>query len=158
MYPITHVPHPPRYPISICSINHDTPLTMFAIAHVSYVMPMYPIGHVPHHPCAPSPKVPHLYLQYWPWHPFDHVCHCPCVLSYTHVPHCPCTPLAMCPITHVPHPPRYPISICSINHDTPLTMFAIAHVSYVMPMYPIGHVPHHPCAPSPKVPHLYLQY
>ena len=69
MYPIGHVPHhpcapSPKVPISICSINHDTPLTMFAIAHVSYVMPMYPIGHVPRHPYAPSPKVPHLCLQY----------------------------------------------------------------------------------------------
>ena len=29
MCPITHVPHPPRYPISIFNINHDTLLPMF---------------------------------------------------------------------------------------------------------------------------------
>ena len=28
MCPIAHVPHPPRYPISIFNINHDTPLPM----------------------------------------------------------------------------------------------------------------------------------
>ena len=28
MCPITHVPHPPRYLISIFNINHDTPLPM----------------------------------------------------------------------------------------------------------------------------------
>ena len=70
---------------------------------------------------------------------------------------CPCAPLAMWPITHVPHPPRCPISICSINHDTPLTMFAIAHVSYCtwsstcshVPTahVPITHVPHPPRCP-----------
>ena len=35
MCPITHVPHHPRYPISIFDINHDTPLPMCPIAHVS---------------------------------------------------------------------------------------------------------------------------
>ena len=30
-----HVPHPPRYPISIFNITHDTPLPMCPIAHVS---------------------------------------------------------------------------------------------------------------------------
>ena len=33
--PIAHVPHPPRYPISIFNITHDTPLPMCPIAHVS---------------------------------------------------------------------------------------------------------------------------
>ena len=36
--PITHVPHPPRCPISIFSINHDTYLPTFPIAHVSKKM------------------------------------------------------------------------------------------------------------------------
>ena len=36
MCPIGHVPHPPRYPISIFNINHDTPLPMCPIAHMSY--------------------------------------------------------------------------------------------------------------------------
>ena len=44
---------------------------------------MCPIAHVTHCPCAPSPKVPHLYLQYEPWYPFAHV------------------PLPMCPIAHM---------------------------------------------------------
>ena len=35
MCPITHVPHPPRYPISIFNINHDTPLPMCPIAQMS---------------------------------------------------------------------------------------------------------------------------
>ena len=35
MCPITHVPHPPRYLISIFNINHDTPLPMCPIAHMS---------------------------------------------------------------------------------------------------------------------------
>ena len=34
MCPTTHVPHPPRCPISIFHINHDTPLPMCPIAHV----------------------------------------------------------------------------------------------------------------------------
>ena len=38
--------------------------------------------HVPHCPCAPSPKVPHLYLSYYTWYPFAHVSHCPCVLLH----------------------------------------------------------------------------
>ena len=46
MYPIAHVPHPPRYPISIFNINHNMPLPMCLIAHVS------------HCPCAPSPMCP----------------------------------------------------------------------------------------------------
>ena len=70
MWPIAHVPHcpcapSPRCPISICSINDDTPL------------PMCPIACVPHCPCAPSPKVSHLYLQYEWWYPFAHVSYCP---------------------------------------------------------------------------------
>ena len=36
--PITHMPHPPRCPISIFSINHDTHLPTFPIAHVSKKM------------------------------------------------------------------------------------------------------------------------
>ena len=35
MCPITHVSHPPRYPISIFNINHDTPLPLCPIAHLS---------------------------------------------------------------------------------------------------------------------------
>ena len=35
MCPIAHVPHPPRYPISIFNIKHDTLLPMCPIAHVS---------------------------------------------------------------------------------------------------------------------------
>ena len=37
-HPHTHLtpPHPPRCPISIFSISHDTPLPMCSIAHVSY--------------------------------------------------------------------------------------------------------------------------
>ena len=35
MCPMTHVSHPPRYPISIFSINHDTHLPTFPIAHMS---------------------------------------------------------------------------------------------------------------------------
>ena len=38
MCPITHVNHPPRYLISIFSINHNTPLPMCPIAHVSKKM------------------------------------------------------------------------------------------------------------------------
>ena len=34
--PIAHVPHPPRYPISIFNITHDIPLPMCPIAHVSF--------------------------------------------------------------------------------------------------------------------------
>ena len=45
-------------------------------------MPMCPIAHVPHHPCAPSPKMPHLYLQYEPRCPFIHV-------PNGHVSYCP---------------------------------------------------------------------
>ena len=56
MYPITHVLHPPRYPISIFNINHDTPLPM---SHCPCVpLSMCLISHVPHHPCAPSPICP----------------------------------------------------------------------------------------------------
>ena len=33
--PIAQLPHPPRYPISIFNITHDTPLPMCPIAHVS---------------------------------------------------------------------------------------------------------------------------
>ena len=36
MCPISHVPHPPRCPISICSINHDILLIVCPIAHVFY--------------------------------------------------------------------------------------------------------------------------
>ena len=54
MYPITHVPHPPRCPISICSINHDTPFDpCLPLPHVSLRY-----AHVPHWPCAPSPMCP----------------------------------------------------------------------------------------------------
>ena len=35
MCPMTHVPHPLRCPISIFSINHDTHLPTFLIAHMS---------------------------------------------------------------------------------------------------------------------------
>ena len=35
MCPIAHVPHPPRYPISIFNITHDIPLPMCPIAHVT---------------------------------------------------------------------------------------------------------------------------
>ena len=35
MCQIAHVPHPPRYPISIFNITHDTPLPMCPIAYVS---------------------------------------------------------------------------------------------------------------------------
>ena len=38
MCPTTHVPHPSRYPISIFSINHDTHLPTFPIAHMSKKM------------------------------------------------------------------------------------------------------------------------
>ena len=38
MCPITHVPHPLRCPISIFSINHDTHLPTFPIAHMSKKM------------------------------------------------------------------------------------------------------------------------
>ena len=34
MCPIAHVPHPPRYPISIFNITHDTPLPMCPVAHI----------------------------------------------------------------------------------------------------------------------------
>ena len=36
--PINHVPHPLRCPISIFSINHDTHLPTFPIAHMSKKM------------------------------------------------------------------------------------------------------------------------
>ena len=36
--PIAHVPHPPRCPISIFSINHDTHLPTFPIAQMSKKM------------------------------------------------------------------------------------------------------------------------
>ena len=36
MCPMTHVPHPTRYEMSIFNINHDTPLPMCPIAHVSF--------------------------------------------------------------------------------------------------------------------------
>ena len=35
MCPFAHVPHPPRCPISIFSINHDTHLPTFPIAQMS---------------------------------------------------------------------------------------------------------------------------
>ena len=35
MCPMTHVPRPPSCPISIFSINHDTHLPTFPIAHMS---------------------------------------------------------------------------------------------------------------------------
>ena len=38
MCPMTHVSHPPRCPISIFSINHDTHLPTFPIAHMSKKM------------------------------------------------------------------------------------------------------------------------
>ena len=38
MCPIAHVPHPPRCPISIFSINHDTHLPTFPIAQLSKKM------------------------------------------------------------------------------------------------------------------------
>ena len=38
MCPIAHVPHPPRCPISIFSINQDTHLPMCPIAHMSRKM------------------------------------------------------------------------------------------------------------------------
>ena len=38
MCPITHVPHPPRCPISIFSIHHDTHLPTFPIAQMSKKM------------------------------------------------------------------------------------------------------------------------
>ena len=38
MCPIAHVPHPPRSPISIFNINHDTPLAMCPVAHMSKKM------------------------------------------------------------------------------------------------------------------------
>ena len=38
MCPTAHVPHPPRCPISIFSINHDTHLPTFPIAHMSKKM------------------------------------------------------------------------------------------------------------------------
>ena len=34
MCPIAHVPHSPKCPISICSINDDTSLPMCPIAHM----------------------------------------------------------------------------------------------------------------------------
>ena len=71
MCPIGHVPHPPRYPISIFNINHDTPLSM---SHCPCVpLSMCSIGHVPHPPRCPIS-----------------------IFSINHDTHLP-----MCPIAHV---------------------------------------------------------
>ena len=52
MCPITHVPHPPRCPISIFNINHDTLLPM---SHCPCVLlSMCPITYLPHPQGAPS--------------------------------------------------------------------------------------------------------
>ena len=45
MCPIAHVPHPPRSPICICSINQYT-------INPCDPLPMCPIGHVPHCSCV----------------------------------------------------------------------------------------------------------
>ena len=106
---LTMIPLWPCLPLPMCpKLCPCAPLPMCPITHVPHP-PRYPISicsiktMIPLWQCLPLPMCPKLY---------------------------PCAPLPMCPITHVPHPPRCPISISSINHDTPLTMFAIAHVSY----------------------------
>ena len=45
MCPIAHVPHPPRSPICICSINQET-------IYPCAPLPMCPIAHVPHCSCV----------------------------------------------------------------------------------------------------------
>ena len=71
MCPMTHVPHPPRCPISIFSINHDTHLpTLWSCAQ----LPMCPIPQgtpslslilhmIPLCPCVPLPMCPVAHIK-----------------------------------------------------------------------------------------------
>ena len=71
--PMTHVPHPPRCPISIFSINHDTHLpTLWSCAQ----LPMFPIAHVPHIPRYPISVFNIMHDTPLPMCPIAHVSCC----------------------------------------------------------------------------------